>query len=100
MGYPRFCRDVIMQILVHGPVLYDAQNEAHRFLYSSGICQGQLEWASFNRNSPNQLLDIINIDLSKDKSLSGHNFNNPVWQSENIMVAARNVLVLPTPIHA
>ena len=96
-GYPRSCRDLIMQILVDGPVLYDSQNEAHRFLYTSGICQGQLELVSFDPDQPNKLLNIINIDVTK---LRDHNFNNPVWLSESTMAAARTVLVFPTQVHA
>jgi hypothetical protein len=36
-------RDVLMQILLQGPVLYNPADSDHRLLHTTGIFQGQIE---------------------------------------------------------
>lgn len=82
-------RELLRRILEQGPVLYNPEDDNRRFVYTAGICQGQVERVRFDRTKkPYEVLSIVN-DVGGAERLSG-----------DIVEMTSTVLVFPTPIHA
>jgi hypothetical protein len=86
--------DVITRILLRGPVLYDPADSSHRFIYSEGICQGQVERVRSHWPRPYKILSIVNVPRGSTVGVSGARFDGDIVEADGI------ILVFPTQIHA
>jgi hypothetical protein len=87
-------QDVIMRILLRGPVLYNLADSGHRFVYTEGICQGQVERVRYHWTRPYDIISIVNVPRGSTVGVSGVRFDGDIVEADS------TILVFPTQTHA
>jgi hypothetical protein len=100
-------RDLMLRILLQGPVLYNPADSDHRTLYTTGICQGQMERVRYCRSRPNEIVSIVSVSQGNSAEEMDFVYTSPMvggagnglLVSEKIEEEDRIILVFPTQIH-